>query len=102
MKDILEKQGQSYGLSVVGEATSGEEGIARYDELKPDVVILDIGLPGIDGIKVAKKIKEIDENSKIVMCSAKGQLFTILESLQAGASHFVVKPFRAENLLEVT
>ncbi len=62
---------------------------------------MDIGLPGIDGIKVAKMIKGLDGNSKIVMCSAKGQLLTTLESLQAGASHFVVKPFKAENLLEI-
>ncbi|MDF2815131.1 MAG: response regulator receiver protein [Paenibacillus sp.] len=101
LRDIIERQGQRYGLSVIGEASSGEEGVSKYDELKPDVVILDIGLPGIDGIQVAERIKEMDENAKIVICSARGQLRTTLESLQAGANHFIVKPFRAEVLLEI-
>jgi two-component system chemotaxis response regulator CheY len=96
LTDILEK----HGLTVLGAAADGEAGIAMFTQLKPDAVILDIGLPDIDGIQVARRILEMDRNAKVVMCSTKGQLQTILESLEAGASHFVVKPFLPEALLE--
>ena len=96
LRDILEK----HGLSVVGEAVDGEAGLTMFAELKPDAVILDIGLPGIDGIEVTRKIMEMDGNAKIVICSAKGQLNSILECLKAGVSHFVVKPFLPEVMLE--
>jgi two-component system chemotaxis response regulator CheY len=94
--DILEK----HGFTVLGAAENGETGLTMFTQLKPDLIILDIGLPGIDGIEVARRIKEQDNNAKIVMCSARGQIHTILESLKAGASHFVVKPFLPEALLE--
>jgi two-component system chemotaxis response regulator CheY len=97
LQDILEK----HGLSVVGAAVDGETGIAMYTEFKPDVIILDIGLPGIDGIEVTKRIMEMDRNAKIVICSARGQLKSVLECLEAGASHFVVKPFLPDILLEI-
>jgi two-component system chemotaxis response regulator CheY len=96
LTDILEK----HGFTVLGAATDGETGIALFNKLKPDAILLDIGLPDIDGIQVARKITEMDYNAKIVMCSARGQLHTILESLKAGASHFVVKPFLPEAMLE--
>ncbi|WP_158301606.1 response regulator [Paenibacillus mesophilus] len=96
LKEILEKQ----GYVAAGEAANGESGVALYAELKPDLVIVDIGLPDMDGIEVVRKIKELDIGAKIVMCSARGQIRTILSSLQAGASHFVVKPFHQQSLLE--
>jgi two-component system chemotaxis response regulator CheY len=96
LADILEK----HGLAVIGTADNGEAGLSMFAQLKPDVVILDIGLPDIDGIQVARKIIELDCNAKIVMCTARDQLQTILQSLRAGASHFIAKPFLPEALLE--
>ncbi|MDF2716606.1 MAG: response regulator, partial [Paenibacillus sp.] len=96
LKDILEKQ----GYVVAGEAANGESGVVRFAELKPNLVIVDIGLPDMDGIDVVRNITELDSGAKIVMCSARGQLRTILTSLQAGASHFVVKPFHQQSLHE--
>lgn len=100
LRDILTELLEKHGFAVLGAATDGETGIALFNKLKPDAVLLDIGLPDTDGIQVAKEIIEMDYNAKIVMCSARGQLHTILESLEAGASHFVVKPFLPEAMLE--
>ena len=71
-----------------------------FSKLKPDLIILDIGLPDLDGIQVASRIMDMDSNARIIMCSARGQIHTILGSLKAGASGFVVKPFLPEALLE--
>lgn len=97
MSDIISQQGQWF--KVVGTADNGEQGVRMFGELKPDAVIVDIGLPDIDGMQVAGAIRALDPNAAIVMCSARGQLRTVLGSLQAGANHFIGKPFYPENLL---
>lgn len=95
--DILGK----HGYTVLGEASTGEEGIAKFNRLRPDIVIMDIHMPeGLDGIQATKKIKEISKDARVLICSARGQLENILNSLQSGAQAFVVKPFLAEYLLD--
>jgi len=96
MKDILTKN----GYTVVGEAENGAKAIEKYKELKPDLVIMDITMPEVDGIQAVKGIKQIDENANIIMCSAMGQQAMVIESIQAGAKDFIVKPFQAERVLE--
>jgi two-component system chemotaxis response regulator CheY len=95
--DILGK----HGYTVLGEASTGEEGIAKFNQLRPDIVIMDIHMPeGLDGIQATKKIKEISKDARVLICSARGQLDNILNSLHSGAQAFVVKPFQAEYLLD--
>lgn len=96
LKDILTKN----GFSVVGEAKNGAEALERYKELKPDLVTLDITMPEVDGITALKNIKEFDPNAKAVMCSAMGQQVMVIESIQAGAKDFIVKPFQADRVVE--
>ena len=96
LKDILTKN----GYEVVGEAENGAKAIERYKELKPDLVILDITMPELDGIKAAKAIKTDDPSALIIMCSAMGQQAMVIESIQAGARDFIVKPFQADRVLE--
>ena len=96
IKDILTKN----GFNVVGEAENGAKAIERYQELDPDLVIMDITMPEVDGIQAVKGIKKIDENAKIIMCSAMGQQAMVIESIQAGAKDFIVKPFQADRVLE--
>src|SRR5690554_6919057 len=96
IKDILTKN----GYTVVGEAENGAKAIEKYKELKPDLVIMDITMPEVDGIQAVKGIKQIDENANIIMCSAMGQQAMVIESIQAGAKDFIVKPFQAERVLE--
>ena len=96
LKDILTKN----GYNVVGEAENGIKAIEKYKELKPSLVILDITMPEMDGIQAAKGIKAADSNAVIVMCSAMGQQAMVIESIQAGARDFIVKPFQPDRVLE--
>ncbi len=96
LKDILTKN----GFEVVGEAENGKEAVEKYKELKPDIVTMDITMPEMDGITAVKEIKKIDPNAKIVMVSAMGQQAMVIDSIQAGAMDFVVKPFQPDRVVE--
>jgi two-component system chemotaxis response regulator CheY len=86
---------------VVGEAGNGTEAVQKYEELRPDLVTMDITMPDMDGIQAVKEIKKIDPNAKIVMCSAMGQKMMVLEAIEAGAASFIVKPFDEQKVKEV-
>ncbi|CCQ93023.1 regulator of chemotaxis and motility [[Clostridium] ultunense Esp] len=96
IKDILTKN----GFEVVGEAENGITAVEKYKELNPELVIMDITMPEMDGIQAVKEIKSIDPNSKIIMCSAMGQQAMVIEAIQAGAKDFIVKPFQHERVIE--
>lgn len=96
IKDILSKN----GYNVVGEAENGAIAVEKYSETNPDLVLMDITMPEMDGIQALKKIKEKDPNASIIMCSAMGQQAMVIESIQAGAKDFIVKPFQADRVLE--
>lgn len=93
---LLEEKGHS----MVGEASTGIEAIDKFVEVKPDVVILDITMPEMDGIDALKQIKEIDPNAKVIICSAIGQKDKVVEAIEHGALSFIVKPFTPEYLVE--
>ncbi|MEO0241330.1 MAG: response regulator [candidate division WOR-3 bacterium] len=94
--DIL-KRG---GYEICGEAATGAEAIKLYKELKPDIVTMDIIMPDMSGIDAVREILKIDPNAKILMVSAMGQQALVLESLQAGAKDYIVKPFQPMRVLE--
>ena len=96
LKDILTKN----GYEVCGEAANGIEAIDKYIELRPDLVLLDITMPEMDGITALKKIKMIEPNAKIIMCSAMGQQAMVIDAIQGGAIDFIVKPFQEDRVLE--
>ena len=96
IKDILTKN----GYNIVGEADNGAKAVEKYAELKPDLVLMDITMPEMDGIEALKKIKAADANASIIMCSAMGQQAMVIESIQSGAKDFIVKPFQADRVLE--
>ena len=96
IKDILSKN----GYTVVGEAENGAKAVEKYGELKPDLVLMDITMPEMDGIQALKKIKEADAGASVIMCSAMGQQARVIESIQSGAKDFIVKPFQADRVLE--
>jgi two-component system chemotaxis response regulator CheY len=96
IKDILTKN----GYNIVGEAENGAKAVEKYAELKPDLVLMDITMPEMDGIEALKKIKASDANASIIMCSAMGQQAMVIESIQSGAKDFIVKPFQADRVLE--
>ena len=96
IKDILKKN----GYTVAGEAENGAKAVEKYTELKPDLVLMDITMPEMDGIQALKKIRELDPKASVIMCSAMGQQAMVIESIQSGAKDFIVKPFQANRVLE--
>ena len=96
IKDVLSKN----GYTVCGEAENGLRAVEKYNELHPDLVLMDITMPEMDGIAALKKIKAMDPSAVVIMCSAMGQQAMVIESIQAGARDFIVKPFQAERVIE--
>ena len=96
LKDILVKE----GYEVVGEAVNGADGVEKYNSLKPDLVTMDITMPEMDGIAALKAIRANDASAKVIMCSAMGQQAMVVESIQAGARDFIVKPFQKDRVIE--
>jgi two-component system chemotaxis response regulator CheY len=83
----------------VMEAANGIEAVKKYQESKPDGVLMDITMPDMDGIATLKKLIEIDSSAKIAMVTAMGQQSLVIEALKSGARDFVVKPFNADRVL---
>lgn len=96
IKDILTKN----GYNVAGEAENGLKAVEKYNEVKPDLVLMDITMPEMDGIQALKQIRSGDPAAQVIMCSAMGQQAMVIESIQAGAKDFIVKPFQADRVIE--
>ena len=93
-KEILTKR----GYQVIGEAVDGIEVIEKYKKLKPDVVIMDITMPKMDGLNALKAIKQMDPLARVIVCSALGQQKLIIDAIRMGAKDFIVKPFEPDRL----
>jgi two-component system chemotaxis response regulator CheY len=87
------------GYDIVGEAENGQVAVAKYRELSPDLTTMDITMPEMDGLAALREIREADPAARVVMCSAMGQQSMVIESIQAGARDFIVKPFQPERVL---
>ena len=96
IKDILSKN----GYNVVGEAENGAIAVDKYKELHPDLVLMDITMPEMDGIQALKNIKAADGGANVIMCSAMGQQAMVIEAIQSGAKDFIVKPFQPDRVIE--
>ena len=99
MRKVLTDALTAGGHEVVGEAANGLEAVARFREVHPDVMTLDITMPEKDGIEALREILAADPSAKVIMCSALGQESKVLESIKIGAKDFVVKPFQPERVL---
>ena len=95
LRDIIEKA----GFRVVGEASNGEQAISLYQDTRPDVVLMDITMPGMDGLTALEKIREIDPAARVIICSALGQQRLIVQAIQLGAKDFIVKPFQPQRVI---
>ena len=83
----------------VDEAENGQEAIEKYQAIKPDLVLMDITMPVMDGLTAVAEIRKIDPSAKIVMCSALGQQSTVMSAIKAGAKDFIVKPYQPDKIL---
>ena len=87
------------GYTDVCEASDGAEAVQMYAEQQPQLVLMDITMPNMDGLEALKKIRENDGNAQIVMCSAMGQESMVIDAIKAGAKDFIVKPFKPDEFM---
>ncbi|RKX79991.1 MAG: two-component system response regulator [Spirochaetes bacterium] len=99
VRDAVREILENAGFLVAGEAENGYEAVRIYLKERPDIVILDITMPVMDGLKALEKIKRLDPHAKVIMCSALGQQEYIIRSIQLGARDFIVKPFKPERIV---
>ncbi len=97
LKDILVQGGHT----VVGEAVDGGDAIEKYKETKPEMVLMDTIMPNMNGIEGVRGIVEHDPAARIIMCSAYGKDKTVIESFEAGALNYILKPFEPSHVLEI-
>lgn len=99
MREMIRGALPAEDYQIVGEATSGDEAIELYKETKPDVMLLDINMPKMNGIDALTEIMKIDPNAKVIMCSDQKYESMIMMALKKGAKDFVIKPFTSYDVL---
>ncbi len=97
----LIKMIDSFGGEVAGEAADGLSSIAEYDRTRPDLVLMDITMPQMEGIEAVEHIVRHDPEARIVMVSSVGYQENVVAALQKGAKHFIQKPVKPDVLYEV-
>ena len=100
MRMMIKNALTASGYTDFVEAQDGAEAVTKYEEEKPDMVIMDITMPNMDGLQALKKIREADPSAKIVMCTAMGQESMVVDAIKSGASDFIVKPFDAQRVVQ--
>ena len=101
MRATMRRMLEEHQFEIIGEAANGLEAIEQYKKLQPDIVTMDITMPGISGIEAVQEIISIDPLAKIVMVTALGQQKLIVDALDAGAKDFLTKPFDPNQLIQV-
>jgi two-component system, chemotaxis family, chemotaxis protein CheY len=96
LRNILTKS----GYEIAGEASNGRESVELYQQMQPDLVTMDITMPEMDGISAVRRIRELNPDAKIIMCTAMGQKNMVMEAVAAGARDFIIKPFQPDKVLE--
>lgn len=96
IKDALSKA----GYADIYEAVDGADAVEKFNELKPDLVIMDITMPNMDGLEALKAIRAKDGGANVVMCSAMGQESMVMDAVRSGAKDFIVKPFKPDRVLK--
>ena len=96
IKDTLTKA----GYTEIYEAEDGAMAVEKYNEIKPDLVLMDITMPNMDGLEALKAIRAADGGANVVMCSAMGQETMVIDAIRSGAKDFIVKPFKPERVLK--
>ena len=96
IKDTLSKA----GYTEIYEAEDGAMAVEKYNKLKPDLVLMDITMPNMDGLEALKAIRGKDGNANVVMCSAMGQESMVMDAVRSGAKDFIVKPFKPDRVLK--
>ncbi len=99
MRSLIRNILESAGKEVVAEAADGREALLLRRAWKPDVTLMDISMPRMNGLEALARIRKEDPRAVVVMCSSLGDQESILEAIRLGAADYVVKPFRKERLI---
>ena len=98
MRMMIKNSLTGNGYTNIIEAGDGQIAFETYKTEKPDLIIMDITMPNMDGLQALKKIREAHPDAKVVMCTAMGQESMVVDAIKSGAKDFVVKPFNAERI----
>ena len=96
IKDTLTKA----GYTDIYEAVDGADAVQKYSEVHPDLVLMDITMPNMDGLEALKAIRGADGSANVVMCTAMGQESMVMDAVRSGARDFIVKPFKEDRILK--
>lgn len=88
------------GYTELFEAVDGADAVEKFGEIGPDLVIMDITMPNMDGLEALKAMRAKNGSANIVMCSAMGQEAMVIDAIQSGAKDFIVKPFKSDRILK--
>lgn len=99
MRTVLKKILTADGFDVF-EASDGAEAVSAFPSVQPDVVLMDVTMPNLDGLSAAKQIISQHPGARVVMCTAVGQQSVVTEAMEAGAAGFIVKPFQPDKVRE--
>ena len=100
MREMLKSALDPADFQIVGEAVTGEQAVEFYKEKKPDILILDINMPKMNGIDALSAVMKFDPKAKVVMCSDQKYENMIVMAIKKGAKDFIVKPFTASDVLQ--
>ena len=101
MRRIIKSTLRKAGYTEIYEATDGIQAVERYIQLKPNLVLMDITMPNMNGLDALKAIRTADPGANVVMCTAMGQESMVIDAIRSGAKDFIVKPFKPERILNV-
>ncbi len=97
LRAVLEDEA---AVEVVGEAATGEEALQLAGKLQPDIILLDIGMPGIDGIEATRRLKNIQPHIKVLILTVYEDETLLREAIRAGASGYIVKRAAGDELID--
>ena len=100
IKRIEKKVLEEHGHSIIGDASDGEQAIKLYEETRPDIVLMDITMPKVNGIEALQTILAKHPKANVIMCSALSHKHVLYKAVKAGAKDYLVKPYSMERLLE--
>ncbi len=96
IREILEEA----GYTVVAEAADGADAVRRFDEHRPDLVVMELAMPRLGGLEAIRQMRRLAADARVILCTALDQRPLVAEALEAGARDYLVKPFHAAGLLD--
>ena len=99
MRQVIRRHLESKGFEISGEASDGSEVVAMAENLKPDLITMDLSMKTLGGIEATKQVKKAVPDTKVIVVSALGESRFIKEAVAAGAHDFIIKPFTEDRLI---